>query len=72
MNGIVISPEDIEALTGYKLPSKQCKALENAGIRFIKRPDGRPATTHDWISQAGNAKQIVIEDDGFNLEALGG
>ncbi|OBU07793.1 DUF4224 domain-containing protein [Morganella psychrotolerans] len=40
-----ITPEEMIELTGYQFPSKQCRALERAGIFFIKRPDGRPKTT---------------------------
>ncbi|ELV7529299.1 DUF4224 domain-containing protein [Edwardsiella ictaluri] len=41
----IISDPDIEILTGYKIPSKQCKTLREAGIFFITRRDGRPRTT---------------------------
>ncbi|WGL96693.1 DUF4224 domain-containing protein [Arsenophonus nasoniae] len=42
---MVITDEEMKELTGYQKPSKQCKVLEEAGIFFIKRPDGRPKTT---------------------------
>ncbi|SPX74413.1 Uncharacterised protein [Morganella morganii] len=38
----VITPDEMIELTGYQFPSKQCEALERAGIFFIKRPDGYP------------------------------
>ncbi len=41
----IITQDEMIELTGYQLPSKQCKALERAGIFFIRRPDGRPRTT---------------------------
>lgn len=41
----LISESDIEMLTGYKIPSKQCESLREAGIFFITRRDGRPRTT---------------------------
>ena len=28
----IISDEEIEKLTGYKIPSKQCESLRDAGI----------------------------------------
>ncbi|MEG5299456.1 DUF4224 domain-containing protein [Enterobacter roggenkampii] len=31
-------------MTGYKIPSKQCECLREAGIFFITRRDGRPRT----------------------------
>ncbi|WP_420842796.1 MULTISPECIES: DUF4224 domain-containing protein [Dickeya] len=41
----IIPDADIERLTGYKIPSRQCEALRDAGIFFITRRDGRPSTT---------------------------
>lgn len=41
----IIPDADIEKLTGYKIPSKQCEVLRDAGIFFITRRDGRPRTT---------------------------
>ncbi|ENN4044319.1 TPA: DUF4224 domain-containing protein [Salmonella enterica subsp. enterica serovar 13,23:b:-] len=41
----IISDADIEKLTGYKIPSKQCESLRDAGIFFITRRDGCPRTT---------------------------
>ena len=41
----IISDADIEKLTGYKIPSKQCQCLKQAGIFFLVRRDGRPRTT---------------------------
>lgn len=41
----IISDVDIEMLTGYKIPSKQCETLRDAGVFFITRRDGRPRTT---------------------------
>ncbi|XBS71120.1 DUF4224 domain-containing protein [Acerihabitans sp. KWT182] len=41
----IICDADIEALTGYRIPSKQCEALREAGIFFLIRRDGRPRTT---------------------------
>ncbi|WP_155272030.1 DUF4224 domain-containing protein, partial [Xenorhabdus bovienii] len=33
----VITDTEMIELTGYQKPSKQCKALEDAGIFFLKR-----------------------------------
>ena len=41
----IISDADLEVLTGYKIPSKQCQALRDAGVFFLVRKDGRPRTT---------------------------
>ncbi len=41
----IISDADMVALTGYKIASKQCEALRQAGIFFMTRRDGHPRTT---------------------------
>lgn len=41
----IISNADIERLTDYKIPSKQCERLRAAGVFFIEGRDGRPRTT---------------------------
>ncbi|WP_411718859.1 DUF4224 domain-containing protein [Pantoea vagans] len=45
INNVIISDADIEKITGYKIPSKQCQCLKQAGIFFVVRRDGRPRTT---------------------------
>ncbi|ARZ00500.1 DUF4224 domain-containing protein [Yersinia ruckeri] len=41
---------DVEHLTGYKKPSKQCEALSSLGVFYSRRSiDGRPVTTwYHW------------------------
>nr|WP_237388002.1 DUF4224 domain-containing protein [Xenorhabdus sp. Sc-CR9] len=46
----IISDADIAELTGFKIPSKQCEILKEAGIFFITRRDGRPRTTWDHFN----------------------
>lgn len=46
----IISDDDLEALTGYSIPSKQCEALKSHGIFFITRRDGRPRTTWEHFN----------------------
>ncbi|ETS31116.1 hypothetical protein BB987_09400 [Photorhabdus temperata] len=46
----IISDTDIAELTGYKIPSKQCKALKEAGIFFVIRRDGKPKTTWEHFN----------------------
>ncbi|SFO02789.1 DUF4224 domain-containing protein [Xenorhabdus japonica] len=41
----IITDEEMEELTGYQIPSKQCEALVKHGIFFITRQDGKPRTT---------------------------
>ncbi|NHB94435.1 DUF4224 domain-containing protein [Photorhabdus cinerea] len=46
----IISDTDIAELTGYKIPSKQCEALKEAGIFFVIRRDGKPRTTWEHFN----------------------
>jgi len=61
----IISDADLFSLTGYKIPSKQCECLRNAGVFFITRRDGRPRTTwrhfNDPLSQRKFKDESGIE-----------
>lgn len=48
----LLTPEDLEELTGAKRPSKQRRALDQAGIRYVIRIDGAPSTTWDAVNAA--------------------
>ena len=68
----IISDNDIEKLTGYKIPSKQCESLRDAGIFFITRRDGRPRTTWTHFNSplAHRQKHTDSYDPQPNFEAL--
>jgi len=57
----IISDSDIEALTGYKIPTKQCDVLRTAGIFFIIRKDGRPRTTWQHFNDPMGHRQKPAE-----------
>lgn len=57
----IISDSDIEVLTGYKIPTKQCDALRTAGIFFIVRKDGRPRTTWQHFNDPMGHRQKPVE-----------
>lgn len=42
---ILLSAEDLTALTGKQRPGAQRRALERMGIPHYVRPDGRPVVT---------------------------
>lgn len=44
-----LDKEEIELLTGEKDRSKQAPALRALGIEFIKRPDGFPIVSRNYI-----------------------
>ncbi|MBK0004730.1 DUF4224 domain-containing protein [Erwinia sp. S38] len=58
----IISDADIFALTGYKIPSKQCESLREAGIFFIIRRDGRPRTTWRHFNDPLSQRKAKTDD----------
>jgi hypothetical protein len=55
----ILAPADLEALTGYRRPSAQIRALRAMGIEHWVRPDGRPVVRADW-RQAGQNRRPVL------------
>ncbi|PHM48380.1 DUF4224 domain-containing protein [Xenorhabdus sp. KK7.4] len=45
INSDIITDKEMEELTGFEMPSKQCLSLAKHGIFFITRQDGKPRTT---------------------------
>ena len=39
---MLLTPDQLQTLTGYHRPSAQIRALKAMGIRHWVRPDGRP------------------------------
>jgi hypothetical protein len=63
-----LTAEQIEALTGYKRPSRQCRALAESGINYLRRADGRPATTWEAVNAALAPAQKRADDVKLNLD----
>lgn len=65
IDNAIISDADIEKITGYKIPSKQCQCLKQAGIFFVVRRDGRPRTTwrhfNDPLSSRQTPEKNIFE-----------
>jgi hypothetical protein len=55
----LLTPADLEALTGYKRASAQVRALRAMGIEHWIRPDGRPVVRADWRRQAQNGRGVL-------------
>ncbi|NIF20612.1 DUF4224 domain-containing protein [Candidatus Pantoea multigeneris] len=58
----IISDADMVELTGYKIPSKQCQCLKEAGIFFMERRDGRPRTTWQHFNDPLSQRKSVVQD----------
>ena len=49
----ILTREEIQELTGYKRPFEQRRTLEQMGIRFFVRHDGRPAVASSALDGHG-------------------
>ncbi|MDO6406296.1 DUF4224 domain-containing protein [Pantoea phytobeneficialis] len=58
----IISDADIEQITGYKIPSKQCQCLKQAGVFFVVRRDGRPRTTWQHFNDPITHRKAAVPD----------
>lgn len=50
---MLLTPDQLELLTGYKRPSAQVRALRRMGVRYLLRPDGRPVVDDSAITGGG-------------------
>jgi hypothetical protein len=55
----LLTSADLQALTGYRRPSAQVRALRAMGIEHWVRPDGRPVVRADW-RRAHPARRAVL------------
>jgi hypothetical protein len=61
-----LSPEDLQQLTGYKRPSKQCEWLLRNGFKVHVRADGRPAILLSQVEASqGSKKKHRAEEPNF-------
>ncbi|NIB43753.1 DUF4224 domain-containing protein [Pseudomaricurvus alkylphenolicus] len=69
----LLTPKEMQELTGAKVPSKQIEVLEEHRIGYIKRLNGGPTTTWEAVNArlAGStALPSSPANDGFDLESL--
>jgi hypothetical protein len=71
-NTRTLTSDELRELTGYRQPSRQCRALAESGLRYIKRRDGSPAVTWDAVTshQLGSKPKPAQDTDGPNLNFL--
>ncbi len=55
----LLTSADLEALTGFKRPSAQVRALRAMGIEHWIRPDGRPVVRADWRRAVQNRRPVL-------------
>ena len=63
-----LTDAEIEDLTGYRQPARQARALDERGVRYFLRRDGRVRVTWDQV----NAQGAPAARRGPNLEAARG
>ncbi|WP_071590548.1 DUF4224 domain-containing protein [Winslowiella toletana] len=52
----------LPVVDSYKIPSKQCSSLRDAGIFFITRRDGRPRTTWGHFNNPLSFRKMIVAD----------
>lgn len=65
----LLTSDEIYELTGAKLPTKQRIILDQAGINYVQRADGRPSLTWNAVNSV-IANQGVDKVVGPNWEAV--
>lgn len=60
-NGKLLTRVELEEITGFIQPKKQCERLRENGIFFIMRKDGRPSTTWAHIESPLSSRQFLAE-----------
>lgn len=66
----IITHEEMVELTGYEKPYKQCEALKNAGIFFMRRSDGYPKTTWAHFNNPLGKRNQITSKEEPNFEAM--
>lgn len=68
----LLTPDEVQQVTGCTQAAKQCEVLRNSGVRYIRRADGRPVLTWTAINNtlSPQASLQSPEGDGFNIEGL--
>lgn len=59
-NSPLLTESDLEALTGYRRPSDQVRALQRMGIRHVIRPDGRPRVTWGMLEGRNSEPEYTL------------
>ena len=66
--GELLTEEDMQELTGYKMASKQAASLRDHDIPFVTRADGRIRTT--WYNVNHPLSSRINEDEMPDFGAL--
>lgn len=53
---LFLTDAEIYELTGKRMSSAQCRALDMMCVRYLKRPDGRPKIARAWV-EGNNSQQ---------------
>ncbi|QHA85734.1 DUF4224 domain-containing protein [Serratia rhizosphaerae] len=58
-----LTREEVERMTGYKLPSKQRAVLDKCGILYVTDKDGYPSTTWYSLNNPLSVRNAAISGD---------
>lgn len=71
-SGKLLTHAELEEITGFVQPKKQCECLRENGIFFIERKDGRPSTTWAHVEHPLSSRNIIqsVPEDQPNYGAI--
>lgn len=58
-----LQPDELQALTGFKLPGRQCRWLSEGGWRFIISGSGRPVVARTYAEKMLGCRDIAPAND---------
>lgn len=50
-DALFLDPEEVQALTGFKSPGRQCRWLHDEGWRFVISGSGRPVVARKYAEK---------------------
>lgn len=62
----LLTPQELEDITGMAQPSRQAEVLRKNGIYFITRADGKIRTTWFHVHHAGTQTKPVDQEPRFD------
>ncbi|HFT5240686.1 TPA: DUF4224 domain-containing protein [Yersinia enterocolitica] len=71
-SGKLLTRAELEEITGFVQPKKQCECLRENGIFFIERKDGMPSTTWAHVEHSLSSRNIIqnVPEDQPNYGAI--
>lgn len=63
MNQNLLTDDDLNNLTGASQAKKQCAVLDESGIFYVRRTDGKPRTTWYNVNHPAHLRTPQMQDE---------